>query len=178
MSKTFESRLDFYEIVAKNLKANTVEIYPDYVIDEKMEDLMVRGGSFYAVWDPDKKIWNRKETCVKRLVDADVKSAYEAESSVNSETILKTRYLKNNSSGKWAEFKAYIRTLPDMYFRLDEKVTFRDPSDSLKIVDYRGTKMNKEDHISKCLPYSLQKDSDPPPAWNELVSTLFDKEER
>ena len=179
MSQEFKSTLDFYEIKERFPKANTGEVYPDYKIDEKTDDLMIRGDSFYAVWDPDLKRWNRNIRSIKRLVDQDVKKylLIRQMATEDSGTRWNAKYLKYNSSGKWAEFKSYIRNLSDDYHRLDEKVSFKDPNDASVLVDYKGRQHKKEDYVSKCLPYSLQMDSECP-AWDELISTLYDPEER
>ena len=69
---TKSNNLDFYEIRIKSPKKSLIEIFPDYQIEEEFHDLMVRGGAFYAVWDEKKKMWNRNERSVKRIVDQDV----------------------------------------------------------------------------------------------------------
>lgn len=176
----FKKTLNFYDIRKKNTKANHIEVYPDYVIDESTDDLMIRGGSFYSVWDPEKNKWSRRETTVKRIIDKDVKRYVELLTPVvGTETIkIDGKYLRSNSSGKWAEFKNYIRNLPDDYSRLDEVITFQDCNNAEIAVDYKGKPLiKKEDHISKSLPFSIQTNGECP-AWNELISTLYEPEER
>ena len=178
MDQRIKSTLDFYEINQKHPKVNQTEIYPDYIIEEEINDLMVRGSSFYAVWDPDRKMWNRRETVVKRIIDRDVKKLSEAIRELDPTINIKEKYLRNNSSGKWAEFNNYIRNLPDMYKRLDERIAFQDPNDAKIPVDYKGRQLtDRSDYVSRCLPFSIQTDSDCP-AWNEVISTLYDPEER
>ena len=178
MDQKNKSTLDFYEIKQKHPKVNCTEVYPDYTIEEDIKDLMVRGGSFYAVWDPDKQMWNRKETSVKRIVDRDVRKTIDAIHELDPTTDVREKLLKNNSSGKWAEFKNYIKNLPDTYRRLDEKVTFQDPNDAHIPVDYKGKRLtDPSDNVSRFLPYSIQMNSECP-AWDELISTLYDPEER
>ena len=71
--------MDFYQIKEKQ-KAYTVEeesvkrkiaaleIYPDFS-PIRSTDLMVRGRSFYAIWDEAKQIWSTDEADVQRMVD-------------------------------------------------------------------------------------------------------------
>jgi len=41
--------LDFLMVTTRNAK-QSVEIYPKFVVGKKSNDLMIRGGDFYAVW--------------------------------------------------------------------------------------------------------------------------------
>ena len=41
--------LDFVVISARSKKRGVVEIYPKFII-KRSEDLMIRGGDFYAIW--------------------------------------------------------------------------------------------------------------------------------
>jgi len=158
--------MDFYEIRHREVRGGRIEVYPDFQVNEEYHDIMIRGGAFYAVWDESKKKWNRNERAVKRIVDKEIDNFIRDERNAvlfDSKVII-PKYLKDNSSGKWAEFKAFIRNLPDDYELLDEKVTFKD------------SVVTKDDHISKSLQYSLQDGE--APAWEEIISTLYDPEER
>ena len=48
------------------------EIYPSFEVG-RTKDIMVRGKSFYAIWDEDNHIWSTDEFDVVRLVDAEIK---------------------------------------------------------------------------------------------------------
>ena len=39
-------------------------ISPDFDVNLRTEDLMVRGGDFYAVWDEDEGLWSTNEQTV------------------------------------------------------------------------------------------------------------------
>ena len=41
--------MDFYQVRERQVKSGT-EVYPDFIV-RPSKDLMVRGGSFYAIWD-------------------------------------------------------------------------------------------------------------------------------
>jgi hypothetical protein len=68
--------VDFYKIRVKEGKG-IPQAYPDWIVDT-FDDLMIRGGSFYAVWDEEAGMWSRDEYDVRRLVDIDL-FAYIAE---------------------------------------------------------------------------------------------------
>jgi hypothetical protein len=63
--------VDFYQILVGETKDKSLELYPDFIIG-RSEDLMVQGGKFYAIWDPEKGLWSRDEYDVQRLVDEDL----------------------------------------------------------------------------------------------------------
>ena len=41
--------IDFLIISTRSTKRGTIEIYPKFII-KKSQDLMIRGGDFYAIW--------------------------------------------------------------------------------------------------------------------------------
>ena len=50
--------MDFVEIKNKyNKTTGTTEFYPNFKVTE-CKDLMVRGKSFYAIWDEQVKMWS------------------------------------------------------------------------------------------------------------------------
>ena len=62
--------MDFYKVRVKETKG-VPQAYPDWIVDN-FDDLMVRGGSFYAVWDENIGMWSTNEFDVRRLVDKEL----------------------------------------------------------------------------------------------------------
>lgn len=156
------SSLDFYDVVEKDVsttKKSLIEVYPSFKVT-KSKDIMVRGGKFYAIWDVDKGLWLTDEYEVQRLVDQDVLS-YEVQGQ-SLETARKT--MLNFSSGSWLSFRNYVSKIENNYHQLDDTLTFK------------NTDVKKEDYVTKRLPYDLTEGSID--AWEEVVSTLYDPEER
>jgi hypothetical protein len=154
--------VDFYKIRVKETKGFP-QAYPDWVVDH-FDDLMVRGGSFYAVWDEQRGMWSTNELDVQRIVDADLQAFVdEAE---RKGQIIEPLLTRNFSTGSWERFNKYIRNLPDKgnYHPLDENITFA------------NTEVTKKDYVSKKLPYSLVEGRTD--AWEELLSVLYSPEER
>ena len=63
--------MDFFTIEQKIRqvgKNDIIEIYPDFKAC-RSKDLMIRGKSFYAIWDEEKRLWSTDEYDVQRLVD-------------------------------------------------------------------------------------------------------------
>lgn len=154
--------MDFYRIKVKETKG-IPQAYPDWIVDN-VDDLMVRGGSFYAVWDEYRGVWSTDEFDVRRIVDNDLHEFIE-KSRVQG-AALEPLYTRNFSTGSWERFNKFVRNLPDNgnYHQLDESITFA------------NTETKKKDYVSKRLPYSLEPGKTD--CWDELLGVLYSPEER
>lgn len=153
--------MDFYQIKKRPVEKKDysyTEIYPDFKVC-RSKDLMVRGKSFYAIWDEKKGLWSTDEYDVQRLIDEDL---YETADNMFGEVVIKR--MSDFSSKSWVEFRKYVAHLSDSYHQLDNRIIFADE------------KTEKTDYASKKLPYSLRKGSIE--AYDELMDTLYDPEER
>lgn len=153
--------MDFYKIETKRNNRGNVEIFPDFIVC-RSKDLMVRGHSFYAVYDEESGFWSTSPYDLVKIIDNDLRQY--AENYNNNFGEVTVRYIKNFSSRTWKEFNDYINRLPDNFVQLDCKPTFL------------GDKPEKKDYVSKQLPYVLS-DSEPV-CWNELVSSLYEEDEK
>ena len=154
--------MDFYKVRVKETKG-VPQAYPDWIVDN-FDDLMVRGGSFYAVWDEILGMWSTNEFDVRRLVDKELEDF--VDDAKGKGAIFEPLFTRNFSTGSWERFNKYVRNLPDSgnYHPLDETLTFA------------NTEVKKKDYASKRLPYSLgQGKTD---AWDELLGVLYSQEER
>ena len=154
--------MDFYIIKERKgpEKKKELEVYPDYQI-LRSQDLMIRAKSFYAIWNQNVGLWSTDEFDVQRLVDEDLRN-YQVKTEGMFE--VHRNYLANFSSNSWLRFRNYIAHLSDNHHELDKNVTFL------------NTKVSKEDYVSKRLSYDLAEGDIS--AWDDLVSTLYDEEER
>ena len=155
--------MDFYKLRQKTVKKGLLKVYPDFVVG-KINDLMIRGGSFYAVWDEERKMWSTDESDVVRLIDNDLSGYYEFAKDRFSESEVSVDWLSNYTSGSWRQYKKWIKDMPDNYHPLDQTLVFQ------------NTEVSRETYSSKKLPYPLEKG--PCTAYEELMSTLYDEEER
>ena len=155
--------MDFYRIKERTAKNGVIEVYPDFRVT-RSEDLMVRGGSVYGIWDEDKGLWSTDEYDVQRLVDADLTKHADVIRSRNEQVILSVKYMGDFSSNTWLQFRNYVRNLSDSSHQLDENLTFS------------NSDVSKKDFVSRRLPYPLAEGSIA--AWDELISTLYDPEDR
>ena len=154
--------MDFYQIKQKSAKKGVIELYPDFKVG-RSKDLMVRGKSFYAIWDEQKGLWSTDESDVQRLVDEDLMARRDELVKTVEETIF-VRKMSDFSTNSWVSYKKYISNMFDNSHQLDCKLTFQ------------NTKVSKKDYVSKRLSYPLEKGSYE--AYDELVGTLYSPEER
>lgn len=153
--------MDFYQI-SQSEKKGAMELYPDWTVG-RTKDLMIRGRSFYAIWDEEKGLWSTDEYDVQRLVDEDL-HRYAQEQSEKNGTTYQVKSLKSFTSNVWIAFRKYMQNMSDSSHPLDEKLIFA------------NTDVRKTDYASKRLPYSLMPGDIS--AWDELVSVLYSEEER
>src|SRR3954447_15665983 len=114
--------MDFYRILVRETKEKQLELYPDFVIG-RSEDLMVQGGRFYAIWDPDKGMWSRDEYDVQRLVDEDLLQEKERLQRETGQRYT-ARLMRSFGSSSWARFRKFMAHISDNSHPLDNKLVF------------------------------------------------------
>lgn len=151
---------NFYKIrYSRKDKPDRYEVFPDFQTG-LFDNLMVRGGTFYAIWNPETELWSTDEFDVVRLVDDDLYSfAEELEQTKGIPAEVKS--LADFDSGRWTKYKNWLKRHPDNYHQLDEKLTFL------------NSIVSKKDYVSRRLPYPLEKGSTE--AFDVLFSTLYDQ---
>ena len=153
--------MDFYRICTRETKGAT-EIYPDFIVG-RSKDLMVRGRSFYAIWDEAAGLWSTDEYDVQRLVDQEL-AAYAQKAKEETGLTYSVKYLSSFGSNGWSQFRKYVQNISDNSHQLDNELTFA--NDEVK----------KSDYVSRRLPYPLVAGDHG--SWDELVGTLYSHEER
>jgi len=154
--------MDFYQIVQKNGKNGSIEISPDFKVS-RSKDLMVRGKSFYAVWDAKKDLWSTDEYDIQRLVDEEL-MAHREKLLTTTNGPVHVKLMADFSTKSWTQFRTYLNHLSDNSSQLDTKLVFQ------------NTEVKKKDFVSKRLPYSLEEGSIS--AYDEIIGTLYVPEER
>lgn len=155
--------LDFLMISTRSVKRGVTEVYPKFII-RKSEDLMIRGGDFYAVWLEDKGMWSTEEQDVLQIIDREL-DRYAEEKRGETEGPLRVLHLWDASSGMIDSWHKYcMKQMRDNFHMLDERLIFS------------NTEVSKKDYASKRLPYPLQEGSIE--AYDRLMSVLYSPEER
>lgn len=150
--------MDFFNIKTKENRNGTIDIYPNFLIG-RSKDLMVKGRSFYAIWDEERGLWSQDEYDVQRLVDKELNKYVE-----KHDGMFNVKYMRNFDSDSWAQFRKYVANISDNAHVLDDKLIFS------------NTETKKEDYATKKLPYPLQETK--PEAWTEILDTLYSEEEK
>ena len=149
--------MDFFKVSEVSSKEG-ITVAPRFLV-KRSEDLMVRGKSFYAVWDEAAGLWSTNEYDVARLVDDELQASRD-----KIGPMAQVRWMSNFSTNSWKNFKSFLSNVPDWSKPLDSKVIFQ------------NTPVNRKDYASKRVPYPLE--AGPIEAYDELMRTLYDPEER
>jgi energy-coupling factor transporter ATP-binding protein EcfA2 len=154
--------MDFYQILVREAKEKQLELYPDFVVG-RSEDLMVQGGRFYAIWDPERELWSRDEYDVQRLVDETLRQEKERLQRKTGQKY-SVKYMRSFGSFSWAQFRKFMAHISDNSKPLDSKLVFANAD------------VKKKDYASRKLPYAIGEGDIS--AWDELMSTLYSPDER
>lgn len=153
--------MDFYRKLIHEDK-DGYRIRPDWKVGPS-NDLMTRGGGFYAIWDQTKHLWSTDINDVVRLVDADL-LAFAASEKERTGFTYSVDLLANYSTKLWDEFNRYLHNAGNNWRQLDEQLVFA------------NTEPRKSDYASKKLNYDLAPGSYE--AWDHIVGTLYSETER
>ena len=154
--------LDFLLITTRNTKKG-FEVYPKFII-KKSEDLMIRGGDFYAVWIEEKQLWSTDEQDALMLIDRALDDYVKANKE-NFDAKPRVLHMWDAESGMIDQWHKYCqRQMRDSFHMLDDKLIFSD------------METKKTDYASKHLPYPLKEGSID--SWDRLMSVLYSPEER
>lgn len=154
--------LDFLKISTRSTKRG-FEVYPKFIIG-KSNDLMIRGGDFYAIWNESTKLWSTDEQDAISLIDAEIDKFIEEHKSRLDGHVF-AMYMWDSDTGTIDKWHKYCqKQCRDSFHMLDEKLIFS------------NTELKKRDYASKRLEYPLQEGSID--AYDELVSVLYSEEER
>ena len=157
--------VDFITITTKTGPGKTVCLVPSWQ-NIKSKDLMVRGGSFYAVWLEDKKTWSRNIYDVMRIatdmLNETRQRMLEEGKEHNDIPSIKCLYPKDDINGVYYSFVKFCKNHPDNFVSLDGKIFFA--NDNPKRDDYSSFKLG----------YSLEDGS--MDAYNEIMHTLYSED--
>ncbi len=155
--------LDFLMVSTRANKRGVIEIYPDFIV-RKSKDLMIRGGDFYAIWIEELGLWSTDEDDAIQLIDNEL-DKYAKENKRNFDGDVRVLRVRNASTGMIDRWHHYCKKqMRDSFTKLDNKLIFS------------NTTTSKNDYATKKLTYPLE--AGDITAYDKLMSTLYDKEER
>ena len=79
--------VDFLIISTRSTK-NGVDIYPKFRLYPKSQDLMIRGGDFYAVWIDELGLWSTNEDDALSIIDSELSKYAEKTSGRSFECVI------------------------------------------------------------------------------------------
>ncbi len=132
-------------------------IAPNYIY--KKDDIMIKGGDFYAYYDYDTGLWSYDELELLSKIDDDVSVFAEKHPDITD-----IRYCNSYNGKSWQSFKNYCKLHPEQNMQLDNKVVFK------------SEKTEKYDYVTKKLSYDMEDGE--PEAYNKLMSVLYSPDER
>ena len=152
--------MDFFNIKVKKEKNKTI-IYPDFKVC-RSTDLMVKGKTFYAIWNPELNLWSTDEYDVQKLVDKELMEYAQKYEEFDGKVIVNK--MSDFSTNSWKDFRKYLQNISDNAHQLDNRLIFSNDNPT------------KKDYASKKLDYPLEQSDTS--AYDELMDTLYEKEER
>ena len=158
--------LDFVTVKVAERTKKSLSVYPDFTMSRKVKDLMVRGGSFYAVWDAEAGLWSKSLERLVELVDNEVNEQMPAISKELEGVSLTPKYMKYASSGVTHQFTKFLREWPDNWHALDQKPMFGDAT------------IKRSNYASFKLPYSLDPSENGIEQYDHMMNVLYSPEER
>ncbi len=146
-------------------KKGDINIAPNF-LPTPADDFMIRGRSFYAIWDQEANKWSTNEADVIRIVDNALREYLQKVKArqTDSEVKYHVQYMNSSLNPTWKNYKAYLQSMFDTFHQLDTSLTFL--SDRVK----------KSDYSSKRLPYDIREGSIE--NYDKLIGTLYEPEER
>ena len=155
--------LDFLMITKRTTKSGT-EIFPKFIVGKKSNDLMIRGGDFYAIWIEELGLWSTDEDDALELIDAEIKT-YLKENADTLEGKVQVSYMWDGDSGMIDKWHKYCqKQTRDSFHMLDENLIFA------------NHETKRTDYASKKLNYAIE--AGDISAYDKLISTLYSPEER
>jgi len=156
--------VDFLIISTRNTKTG-VDVYPKFRLYPKSQDLMIRGGDFYAIWVEELGLWSTNEDDALSIIDSELRKYAVAYQKEHPDAHLNVLYTWDSTTGTIDNWHKYCqRQKRDSFEMLDEVLVFS------------NTEANKKDYASKRLPYPLEKGNTD--AYDKLISTLYTEDER
>ncbi len=156
--------MDFFKIAIKNMTGKKIMLYPEYVVGN-FKDIMIKGQSFYAIWDEENNTWSQDQSTVVRLIDNALRKEYEDISSRMYNTDIYVKYLSLSSTKAIDDFNHWCKDQAKDNFKwLNSKIIFS------------NTETKREDYSSIRLDYALEEGSTE--AWDKLTDRLYSPEEK
>lgn len=156
--------LDFYKISQKTVGhggTRRIEVSPSFLYGYS-KDLMIRGGTFYAVWDEENHRWTKDITRLTQMVDETL--YIRRDKLLEKEEIpIQVSDMRTHTTGHMRRFLQYCKDSPDNFTSLDPKIVFS------------NTETTRESYSTQSLSYPIEPGSTE--AFDELFGVLYGEDE-
>ena len=154
--------MDQVAIRTKQTNKSTLVIYADPK-SRGFHDLLIKGGQFYAVYDPATGFWRKDLSALSESIDRDILE-YRNTCTAPEGVAIVPELMDNMSNGAWMRYLNQMRGLTDSRVQLDQKIFFNNDT------------IRREDYASFKEPYDLVES--PIPNYEKLMSTIYDPAQR
>lgn len=154
--------MDQVHVHPKRVSKTKIEIIADPKV-RGYHDLLVKGGSFYAVYDERTGLWSQNLEVLSELIDNDIDKFMETYQAPEGMEVV-PQYMQSITNGAWNRYMSSLKNLADSNQTLNQRMIFDDETPK------------REDYATVRLPYRIQKG--PIDAYDELMNTLYAPAER
>ncbi len=102
--------MDFFKIDEQRDKQGVINLKPLFVFG-KIDDFMIKGRSFYAIFNQETNLWSTNESSVPILVDDGMWKRYE-ELTAQGEMV-RVHSMRTTAYRSWVEYRSYIYNMWD-----------------------------------------------------------------
>lgn len=155
--------LDFMNIQVKMGKNGTT-IKPLFNITVESSDILVKGKTFYGIWDEHHNKWITKFERATKLIDEEIDDFAKKYIGEHPNESVHVEYLREDTNGSAIRFANFVKNKSDCGVTFNNKIIFSD----------QETK--KEDHCTTKAKYAVADGSRE--NYEKLISTLYAPEER
>lgn len=159
--------LDFLIIDKKTDKKTGNIVYkPKYNVVSEIEDIIMNGGKFYAIWDSDNSKWVTSEIKAQNMIDKLVAAAMKEDMKNDPEQ----HYIRvqDRIAEGGAAYEDWYKLVNKRLVGLNDGITL-----DRKLI-FKGQTIKKEDYCTRTLNWAPEEGV--PEAFNELFSVLYDEE--
>ena len=154
--------MDQVKIRAAKKTKSTMVVYADPK-SRGYHDLLIKGGQFYAVYDPVTKFWKRGLADLSQLIDRDIDDFLTTYDVPDGMDVI-PQYMDSMSNGCWQRYLTSLKGLDDDKTLLDQKILFD------------NDEIDREDYASFKEEYALKES--PIPNYEKIMSTIYTPDER
>ncbi len=147
---------DYFKLITQT-KYNGASIVLTPSFKLKARDIVTKGTGFYAVYNPENKLWSRDEEDVITQVDNEMYEYLKVNSHVTP------CFMNDSESQSWLHYKKYIQSKPQSSIQFDSKLLFSDHE------------LKREDYATRTLSYFPKQGNTE--SFNKILNTLYDKVE-